>query len=619
MTTAYPAALRRLLEARAVPSGDDQLSRFLYTQIPKFTAPANPRTWPREAAALRRAALDRVYLRGYPASVVAGRPRVVWGETLRPDRAYVIRTLRYEAYPDYWIPGLMYEPARLRGRVPVVLNPNGHHRGGKAADYKQIRCANLARRGVIALSMEFIGMSELEADCFHNNAAYLDVTGLAGVGLFYLALQKGLDVLLAHRHADPKRVCVTGLSGGGWQTIVLSALDPRVTMSVPVAGYTPMRVRIGEPSDRGDHEQMPPDLTTVLDYDTMTAMLAPRPALVILNEKDDCCFQTARTRPVIYDAVRPTYAAMGAADRFATHNNTDPGTHNYDADNRSQFYRFLNRHFGLDAPVADIHRDDELYSEAELKVGLPPCQTTLARIAWERMRDLASRLPLPCTPADKRRLRRRLADVIRLPGYGPAAARLARRSGRNALYTVRAGPWSLPLAVAPGARGEEPVLIISQAGRATHPPMPIAQEGTRYLADILGTGELAPPNSLLQILESAGHRVLGIQVAQVLTLARLVAKREGGRPVHLVGDGWQTCFVLLVACALEPGLFASYTPYMPLETLCYVVDWPLRAEEARSMLCFGLMEVADVPQLRALMRGVEYRTPGRNTPPDRRR
>ena len=109
-----------------------------------------------------------------------------------------------------------------------MLNPNGHHFGGKAATYKQIRCANLARRGIIALNMEFIGMSELEADCYHNNIAHLDLTGMAGVGIFYLALKKGLDVLLSHSHSDPKRCCVTGLSGGGWQSIVLGRPSTRV-------------------------------------------------------------------------------------------------------------------------------------------------------------------------------------------------------------------------------------------------------------------------------------------------------------------------------------------------------------------------------------------------------
>ena len=40
-------------------------------------------------------------------------------------------------------------------------------------------------------------------------------------------MTRGLDLLLAHEHADPTRVGVTGLSGGGWQTIFISALDSR--------------------------------------------------------------------------------------------------------------------------------------------------------------------------------------------------------------------------------------------------------------------------------------------------------------------------------------------------------------------------------------------------------
>src|SRR4051812_25411089 len=153
----WQAALRRPVLSKKT-SAQEQLSAFLMEQMPTFTAPTDVRDWARRSGRLRAAALRDVYLRGYPRSIIESKPDVVWGETLRPDASYVIRKLRYEAYSDYWVPALLYEPRRLSGRVPVMLNPNVHHSGGKAAAYKQARCANLARRGVIALSTEFIGM-----------------------------------------------------------------------------------------------------------------------------------------------------------------------------------------------------------------------------------------------------------------------------------------------------------------------------------------------------------------------------------------------------------------------------------------------------------------------------
>ena len=43
--------------------------------------------------------------------------------------------------------------------------------------------------------------------------------------LYQHPMKRGLDVLLGLEHADPDRVAVTGLSGGGWQTIFISAAD----------------------------------------------------------------------------------------------------------------------------------------------------------------------------------------------------------------------------------------------------------------------------------------------------------------------------------------------------------------------------------------------------------
>ena len=54
--------------------------------------------------------------------------RVVWIEVLKPDPAYIIRKLRYEIYPDYWIPAHIYAPTKLAGKVPVV-GAAGAHRG----------------------------------------------------------------------------------------------------------------------------------------------------------------------------------------------------------------------------------------------------------------------------------------------------------------------------------------------------------------------------------------------------------------------------------------------------------------------------------------------------------
>jgi len=61
----------------------------------------------------------------------------------------------------------------------------------------------------------------------------MDLTGTTGVGLFYLAMRKGLDYLAAHPNVDPKRLGVTGLSGGGWQTITLSSLTSASRLPSP--------------------------------------------------------------------------------------------------------------------------------------------------------------------------------------------------------------------------------------------------------------------------------------------------------------------------------------------------------------------------------------------------
>lgn len=63
--------------------------------------------------------------------------RVEWDGVLKGGPGYRIHKLRYEAVPGLWIPAVLYEPEGASGKVPVVLNLNGHDDPGKAAPYKQ--------------------------------------------------------------------------------------------------------------------------------------------------------------------------------------------------------------------------------------------------------------------------------------------------------------------------------------------------------------------------------------------------------------------------------------------------------------------------------------------------
>src|SRR5262249_13945845 len=162
------------------------------------------------------------------------------------------------------------------GKAPVSLAVNGHEAKGKAVDYKQIRCINMVKRGMIVLNVEWLGMGQLRGPGYaHGCMNQLDLCGSSGVAPFYLSMSRGLDILLAHSNADPKRVAVSGLSGGGWQTIFISSLDTRVTLTNPVAGYSGFRTRIQHFKDLGDSEQTPCDLGAVTDYAELTAMMAP--------------------------------------------------------------------------------------------------------------------------------------------------------------------------------------------------------------------------------------------------------------------------------------------------------------------------------------------------------
>src|SRR6185436_18871790 len=116
--------------------------------------------------------------------------------------------------------------------------------------------------------------------------------------------------------------------------------------------------------------------------------------LLSYNAEDDCCFRAGMVKERIFDVIRPIYKLYGKDDAFTWHENTDPGTHNYEVDNRQAAYGFFSKHFGLPAIENENGIPAELRSYGELITGLPKDNLTILGVARRLAADL-KRDPIP--------------------------------------------------------------------------------------------------------------------------------------------------------------------------------------------------------------------------------
>lgn len=132
-----------------------EVQRYVESRVPRMPSCSTAAQWQAEADRMRQAVLERVVYRGEAARWRDAATKVEWRETIDGGPGYRIKKLRYEALPGLWIPALLYEPEKLSGRIPGILNVNGHTSLGKQYPPKQIRCINQAKRGMLALNIEW--------------------------------------------------------------------------------------------------------------------------------------------------------------------------------------------------------------------------------------------------------------------------------------------------------------------------------------------------------------------------------------------------------------------------------------------------------------------------------
>ena len=596
----------------------EQVRLFTESRVPDIPEINDPDQWRAYADKLRQQVLDNIVFRGNLAKYWRDAPsKVEWDQVLDELPGYRIKKFRFEILPGWYCPALLYEPTGLKKgqKVPVVINVNGHDGKGKAAPYKQIRCIHQARNGLLAVNVEWIGMGQFRHRMSHYQLAQLDLCGVSGLAPFYLNVSRALDAALAHPNADPGRVAVAGLSGGGWQTLFFSALDTRVKLANPVAGYSSFKTRARHTSDLGDSEQTPNDLATLADYTHLTALLADRALLLTKNAKDKCCFAAPHALPPLQAAAAPKFKLLGREDYFRTHINHDPGTHNFEADNRRQLYKMLGQVFYGDEtaiPLEEKHTDAEIHDAETLNVPLPEDNISLHTIA----KYIASTLPIPvpgsdplagverhaCIPA--------LHKLLRTTRYEVTAQQLKTQKLKGATATpwrLQLGKaWTVPaLELTPAGKPKETILLLGDGGRTQ-----LAAQAQGHLAAgravlaidpfYFGESTISTHAFLYAILVAAvGERPLGIQASQIAAIARWTNERSQ-KPVDIEAHGLRTSTIALLTTTLETKHIRKANLHGALPSFKNLVNEGHGANKFPELFCFGLLEYFDVPELTKL-------------------
>ena len=340
--------------------------------FPFDPVPASRQAWLSRAAEVRQRILVSCGLWPMPP-----RPAVnatIHGRVERDD--YTVDKVYFESYPGLYVTGNLYRPKGKPGPHPVVLSPHGHWSEGRfyecpqssvteqlfvgAERYEvaarfplQARCVQLARMGCIVFHYDMLGYADSKPITYHrahrHTNARPELENTTAWGLYTaqaeLRMQsvfgmqtfnslRACDFVAALTDADPARIGVTGASGGGTQTMILAAIDPRVSVSFPA-------VMVSTAMQGGCTCENACCLRVGTGNVEFAALFCPKPQGI--NAADDWTVELA-TKGM--PELKQLYKLFGAEQNVEGYPLVQ-FPHNYNHVSRGKMYAWMNKHFGL--------------------------------------------------------------------------------------------------------------------------------------------------------------------------------------------------------------------------------------------------------------------------------
>jgi cephalosporin-C deacetylase-like acetyl esterase len=355
-----------------------------------FKVPATKAAWEERASFLRRRILVATGL--WPMPPKTPLRAKIYGKTRRDG--FTVEKVHFESYPGHFVSGLLFRPEETSGKCPAVLCPHGH--GGREQDHgknigsliksgqeqfevsgrfpKIARCAQLARMGCVTFIFDMLGYVDsvqIPMGVAHrmrvprpgndtpkswrlfSAQAELRLQSIFGIQTYNSI--RALDFLQSLPDVDGSRIGVTGGSGGGTQTIICCAIDPRPIVAFPQGMVsTSMQggctcencslLRIGS----GNVE--------------LAGLFAPKPqGMTAANDWTKAMMTEG------YPSLKKLYALHGVEDRVHCKAQLQ-FPHNYNYPTRQIMYGLFNRHLKLGLAEPIVERDWPALTKAETTV-----------------------------------------------------------------------------------------------------------------------------------------------------------------------------------------------------------------------------------------------------------
>jgi dienelactone hydrolase len=358
-----------------------------------FTPSPTKEAWAERAELVRRRILVANGLWPMPQKTPAN--AVMHGKVDR--EGYTVERVFLESYPGHFVTGSLYRPKGKSGKLPAVLCPHGHWPNGRFTDaglektrvaitegaerfevggrnVLQARCVQLARMGCVVFLYDMLGYADSVQVPFELAHGFSkqrpDFDTPANWGFFstqaelreqsVMGLQtynsiRALDWLSELPDVDPARIGVTGASGGGTQTFLLCAIDPRPAAAFPA-------VMVSTAMQGGCTCENCSNLRIGTGNIEFAAMMAPRP-LGMTGAMD----WTKDLASKGFPELKEHYKMMGVSDLVSAKVMLQFG-HNYNYVSREVMYHFFNKHLrlGLSEPI--LEEDYKPLSIAEATV-----------------------------------------------------------------------------------------------------------------------------------------------------------------------------------------------------------------------------------------------------------